>query len=254
MRIFSKLVCVGVLGLASLGCSDGSDNGLSIAPDEAAVFAVANGCFAISPDGGQSFISRPDQCWRLKFGNALCRRWTPTPRPMPVGFCCGRPIWANTCSTMNAAILDVRRPEFAGPDIARLRYQRGQRRGGGARPPAIRGRMAVAGRVQWPVPAATHQDRAPISARTAPWWPRPMRPSCHSSSKPIVRSFRSYPLDATGEVTVTEFEDGSVFGFVETHAHLFTNLGFGGGGVFHGAPFHPLGVEHALGDCDAESR
>ncbi len=29
MRIFSKLVCVGVLGLALLGCSDGSDNGLS---------------------------------------------------------------------------------------------------------------------------------------------------------------------------------------------------------------------------------
>ncbi len=64
-----------------------------------------------------------------------------------------------------------------------------------------------------------------------------------------MRSFPELSLDATGEVTVTEFEDGSVFGFVETHAHLFTNLGFGGGGVFHGAPFHPLGVEHALGDC-----
>ncbi len=64
-----------------------------------------------------------------------------------------------------------------------------------------------------------------------------------------MRYFRSCRVDATGDVTVTEFEDGSVFGFVETHAHLFTNLGFGGGGVFHGAPFHPLGVEHALGDC-----
>jgi hypothetical protein len=57
-------------------------------------------------------------------------------------------------------------------------------------------------------------------------------------------------LDASGDVTFTEFDDGSVFGFVETHSHLFTNLSFGGGGLFHGAPFHPLGVEHALHDCD----
>ncbi len=57
MRIYSKVLCISVLGLASIGCSDGSDNGLSIAPDEGSVFAVANGCFAISPDGGQSFIS-----------------------------------------------------------------------------------------------------------------------------------------------------------------------------------------------------
>jgi len=62
--------------------------------------------------------------------------------------------------------------------------------------------------------------------------------------------FPELTTDATGEVSFTEFEDGSVFGFVETHAHLFTNFGFGGGGVFHGSPYHPLGVEHALGDCD----
>lgn len=62
--------------------------------------------------------------------------------------------------------------------------------------------------------------------------------------------FPELTVDATGEITFTEFEDGSVFGFVETHSHLFTNFAFGGGGVFHGAPFHPLGVEHALSDCD----
>lgn len=62
--------------------------------------------------------------------------------------------------------------------------------------------------------------------------------------------FPELSLDASGEVAVTEFEDGSVFGFVETHSHLFTNMAFGGGGTFHGAPFHPLGVEHALSDCD----
>ena len=72
---------------------------------------------------------------------------------------------------------------------------------------------------------------------------------CRWLSKAECATFPELSLDATGDVTVTEFEDGSVFGFVETHAHLFTNLGFGGGGVFHGAPFHPLGVEHALSDC-----
>ena len=53
-------------------------------------------------------------------------------------------------------------------------------------------------------------------------------------------------LDAEGEVAPRTFEDGSLYGIVETHAHLLTNLGFGGSGIFHGAPFHPLGVEHAL--------
>jgi|GEM_PF-412804 len=57
-------------------------------------------------------------------------------------------------------------------------------------------------------------------------------------------------LDATGDVATTTFDDGAVFGIVEPHTHIMSNHGFGGGGVFHGAPFHRLGVEHALSDCD----
>jgi microsomal dipeptidase-like Zn-dependent dipeptidase len=45
------------------------------------------------------------------------------------------------------------------------------------------------------------------------------------------------------------FPDGSLFGFVDTHSHILSNFAFGGGGIFHGAPFHPLGIEHALPDC-----
>jgi microsomal dipeptidase-like Zn-dependent dipeptidase len=56
-------------------------------------------------------------------------------------------------------------------------------------------------------------------------------------------------LDADGEVTPRTFDDGSVYGFVETHSHVLSNFGFGGGGIFHGSPFHPLGVEHALPSC-----
>ena len=61
--------------------------------------------------------------------------------------------------------------------------------------------------------------------------------------------FPELSVDATGEITKTEFGDGSVFGFVDTHSHLLANFAFGGSGVFHGAPFHRLGVEHALEDC-----
>ncbi|MEH6591528.1 MAG: hypothetical protein V7746_14805 [Halioglobus sp.] len=62
--------------------------------------------------------------------------------------------------------------------------------------------------------------------------------------------FPELSLDAEGEITKTQFDDGDVYGFVDAHSHLFTNFAFGGGGVFHGSPFNRLGVEHALDDCD----
>lgn len=57
-------------------------------------------------------------------------------------------------------------------------------------------------------------------------------------------------LDAEGSIRKTHFADGALFGAVDAHSHLFTNIAFGGGGVFHGAPFHRLGVEHALPSCE----
>lgn len=63
------------------------------------------------------------------------------------------------------------------------------------------------------------------------------------------REFPELTLDAEGEVTPRTFDDGSLFGIADTHSHLLTNFGFGGGGIFHGAPFHRLGIEHALPDC-----
>ncbi|MCZ7680824.1 MAG: hypothetical protein M5U28_19430 [Sandaracinaceae bacterium] len=56
-------------------------------------------------------------------------------------------------------------------------------------------------------------------------------------------------LDAEGEVARTELDDGDLFGIVDTHSHLLSNFGFGGGGIFHGSTFHRLGVQHALPDC-----
>jgi len=56
-------------------------------------------------------------------------------------------------------------------------------------------------------------------------------------------------LDASGTIERTEFDDGTLYGIVDTHSHILSNFAFGGGGIFHGAPFHRLGVEHALPDC-----
>lgn len=56
-------------------------------------------------------------------------------------------------------------------------------------------------------------------------------------------------LDASGTITRTTFEDGTLYGIVDTHSHILSNFAFGGGSLFHGAPFHRLGVEHALPDC-----
>jgi microsomal dipeptidase-like Zn-dependent dipeptidase len=64
-------------------------------------------------------------------------------------------------------------------------------------------------------------------------------------------SFPELSIDAEGTVEPRTWEDGDVFGFVETHSHPFTNFGFGGGGIYHGAPFHRLGVEHALPSCES---
>ena len=61
--------------------------------------------------------------------------------------------------------------------------------------------------------------------------------------------FPELTTDATGEVVRTSFEDGDLYGMVDTHSHILGNFGFGGGGVVHGAPFHRLGVEAALPDC-----
>ena len=61
--------------------------------------------------------------------------------------------------------------------------------------------------------------------------------------------FPELTVDAKGRIRTTEFHDGSLFGYVDTHSHILSNFAFGGGGLFHGSAFHRLGVEHALSDC-----
>ena len=62
-------------------------------------------------------------------------------------------------------------------------------------------------------------------------------------------TFPELSLDASGTLSRTTFEDGTLFGIADAHSHLLSNFGFGGGGIFHGGTYHRLGVEHALPDC-----
>ena len=63
-------------------------------------------------------------------------------------------------------------------------------------------------------------------------------------------TFPELTLDASGQIEARTFEDGSLYGIVDTHSHILSNFGFGGGGLFHGSAFHPFGVEHALPSCE----
>lgn len=63
------------------------------------------------------------------------------------------------------------------------------------------------------------------------------------------QTFPELALDATGTTQPRQWPDGDLWGIAEIHSHIFSDAGFGGGGLFHGAPFHRLGVERALPDC-----
>lgn len=62
--------------------------------------------------------------------------------------------------------------------------------------------------------------------------------------------FPELTLDAEGEVEPRAWDDGDVYGIAEIHSHMLNEAAFGGGGMFHGASFHRLGVERALPDCE----
>ncbi len=242
MRIFSKLACVGVLGLALIGCSDGSDNGLNVAPDEAAVFNVANGCFAITPGNQAGFIaaSSSGAAYDLSAGRVEDASQFLL-RPSDLGKYL---LYDENGGYLVSDGLTLQRQMALTSDISE-----------------VNGKVVVQDRLQsegeWQLLAAANGRFQLQHIKTGNYIGKDgaMVAAAQSANLSFVEqadcaTFPELSLDATGEVSVTEFEDGSVFGFVETHAHLFTNLGFGGGGVFHGAPFHALGVEHALGDCD----
>jgi hypothetical protein len=242
MRSYIKITCAGLLCLGVIGCSDGGDNSLDLVPDESSVFALANGCYAISPDTGAEFITATSS------GEAfdLSAKRTEDAsrfllRPSDLGKYL---LYDENGGYLVADGLSLRRQTALTSDISE-----------------VNGKVVVQDRLQsegeWQLLAAANGRFLLQHIKTGNYIGADgsMVPEADAARLSFVEqadcaTFPELSLNATGDVSVTEFEDGSLFGFVETHAHLFTNLAFGGGGVFHGAPFHPLGVEHALGDCD----
>lgn len=62
-------------------------------------------------------------------------------------------------------------------------------------------------------------------------------------------SFPEANIAATGEITKTHHEDGTLWGYVDAHEHIMANYGTGGR-MMHGAAFHKFGITHALADCE----
>ena len=254
MRCVTALLIVsGVLTLSVTGCSNSSDsdnNASAAAPvavpaDENSVFEVANGCYAISPDGGENFFSTPEPVSEAQSTFSYLQI-SPSDsrflfRPTDLGKYL---LYDQRRLYLTSDGQRLLSQAFLAPDISE-----------------VDGEVVVEDRKQsegeWQLIAAPDgqfmlqhilsgtyigAEGEMVAEADAAMLSLEMQTDC--------AEFPELSVDATGEVSMTEFEDGSLFGFVETHSHMFTNLGFGGGGVFHGAPFHPLGVEHALPSCE----
>jgi hypothetical protein len=238
MRCFlSRLLCLGLLALPLFGCSDGDDGPVTILPDEASVFEVANGCYSISPDGGQKFIRTGMNGVLSAAADASRFRLQP--------------------SDLGKYLLYDEHQRYLTSDGQGLLAQESL----ASDISEVNGEVVVEDRLQsegeWQLLEAPQGKFKLQHIKSGTFVGADGSMVAEADAAPLsfiaakdCAVFPELSVDATGQITKTEFEDGSVFGFVETHAHLFTNYGFGGGGVFHGAPFHPLGVEHALPSCE----
>lgn len=211
------------LALVAVACTRG----------EADIYAPAGGCYAVSDPDGESFLLASDAAvaWSDNASTALKFRLQPADLGTYVFYddeqryliAAGARLRVTADKTDIAARLGVETSaalwvlESAdrGVGIYRLRHQKSGRY------------IAEDG--------LADEDEARLIA-LAP------RDGC--------AEYPELSLDAAGTPRSEPFENGDLFGAADVHSHLFTNLGFGNSGIFHGAPFHPLGVEHALEDCD----
>ncbi len=241
----------GALALFLNGCSDGSDSSGGttnppLPPDPSSVFAVANGCFAIAVGDGSGFLAPPRALSMTEAGadGALAPEGQADQfrlRPSDLGkyllytadghylFADAQTLLAKTALASDTRLVDG---EVVIDDGM-------QSEGEWLLEAAEDGQFTLQHILSGNYISASGGLAGAADAATLEFIP-----------KQGCADFPELSVDASGEIAVTEFDDGDVFGFVETHAHLFTNLAFGGGGAFHGAPFHPLGVEHALPDCE----
>jgi hypothetical protein len=237
-----------VLGIAAVapGCSDGHDRAPVVAspepPDKNSIYTVANGCYSLLVMDAGSYVSPLDSGEGYESGASGvdgASRFRLHPADLGVYLLFDEDHHYLTSDgqvllRQSALVSDAR--EIEGEII-------------------INDRMVSEG--EWQLAAAPagrfrlrHLMSGAYFGQEGMVEEEALAADIEFESRDTCALFPELSVDASGDITVTRFDDGAVFGFVETHSHLFTNFGFGGGGVFHGAPFHRLGVEHALGDCD----
>ena len=243
MRILPGLIYSGILAVSLAACEDSSDRrNIDVPADESTIYSAANGCFAIKPQGQARFfsVSASGETYDLGADQAVqASQFLLRPTDL------GRYLLydANQGYLVSDGQTLGRQTSLAS-DIN-----------------DVNGTVVVEDRLQsegeWQLLAAPnrqfmlqHIKTGSFIGENANMGEEPDAVNLEFVEQSDCTEFPELSLDASGDISVTEFDDGSVFGFVETHSHLFTNLGFGGGGVFHGAPYHPLGVEHALSDCE----
>lgn len=234
-----------LLALSLVGCGDDNNSKKVVAPIPAAadsVYALANGCFAIGTGDGKNFLSLDSSAASYQLGAAkleVATRFLLRPADLGIYLLFDQQEHYLTSDGQALNRQQTLASDTAEVDGEVVITDRLQSEGEWRLTAAPDGRFTFehlqSGNYIAPDGTLADESRAAALALVA-------QENC--------ASFPELSLDAAGEISTTEFEDGAVFGFVETHSHLFTNFGFGGGGVFHGAPFHRLGVEHALQDCD----
>jgi hypothetical protein len=240
-----RLLAPVVLASLVVGCSDGSDRGSadnSISANEATVFSVANSCFAISPDGEATFLSvaASGATYESSAASAEDGSWFLL-RPSDLG----------------RYLLYDENKGYLVSDGQRLTRQLSLT----FDTTEVDGEVVIEDKMQsegeWELLAAgegfilQHIKTARYIGTSGMVADEAEAAELAFIEQPGCAEFPELSLNASGDITVTEFEnDGSVFGFVDAHSHLFSNIAFGGTGLYHGAPFDPLGVEHALEDCN----
>lgn len=200
---------------------------------EADIYAPAGGCYAISDQGGEAFLTTSDTAvaWGDNATTALKFRLQPADLGEYVLYdeerrymiaddgklrmTAEKADLAARLAVETSAALWALESADRGAGVYRLRHQRS-------------GRYLAEG-------GLAGEDEARLVSLVR-------REGC--------AEYPEMSLDAAGTPRAEPFENGDLYGAADIHSHLFTNLGFGNSGIFHGSPFHPLGVGHALEDCD----
>jgi hypothetical protein len=236
------------LALLVAGCDGNSNNngpGQQVEPapaDQATVFAAANGCFAIEVSDSGQFVSvmEGDAGYQLRdIDPADASRFLLRPADLGIYLLFDEDrqyLTSDGAALTRQAALASDTRLVNGEVVIEDRLQSEGEWELGAAPDGLFTLLHLLSGAYIATDGLTMEESAAAHLRLV------QQSDC--------ANFPELTLDASGQITMTEFDNGDVFGFVETHSHLFSNFAFGGGGVFHGSPFHRLGVEHALDDCD----